>query len=374
MLHAVRSYALEQPCPEPPAGAAWIASARDSQVLSTVLSAISSAGWSLTDDLQSGLLAGSATSLRTEVELRAVAAALDPARVRWAALKGPVLGDVVYRRPGIRDYDDLDVLVDSRDLGRALHNLTDAGFELLDRNWTMISATMRGEISLLGRTGTVLDLHWHPINEPRIRRAFSVDVRSMLERREPVRIGGVTVPTLAAEDVVMTVALHAALSGGHRLKWLLDLHQALQWARRSPEEIAQRAEHHGLALVVGVMIDRVVDHLDPGLAPFSAAVAPRRAWRLLCAEVSKRHPPVAAELPRRTGRSMFAATRTGPASSTRALVTDRVASLRHRMTPLKDESELDRLRSPGGDDSDRDAWFAHAAGTGSGPATLTAGG
>ena len=361
MLAATRAFALNTRCPVPPMGSEWVDLADGAGVLTTVLAVSADAGHALTPELRTLRLGGGATSLRTAVELRTVTTALDAAGLRWVVLKGPVLAEVVYRQSSSRSYDDLDVLVHPADLGDALDALELAGFALLDRNWVMIADSARGEISLQGTTGTVIDLHWHPVNEAWKRRALDVDVVSMLERRIDVVIDGSPVPSLAPDDLVVYVALHASLSGGHRLKWLLDLQQAVRWSGCTPEQIAGRAEHHGLGLIVRTMLDRAAEYLDPGLSSFAATAGRDSAWVRLCRLVSQRALPLSGRPGHRSGHAVFGATRQTTATSAARFITDVAEGVLDRARGRDAVAEFTALQADVGTDIDRHRWLAASA-------------
>jgi hypothetical protein len=87
--------------------------------------------------------------LRTMADLTMLNRVLDGADIGWAVLKGPFLVEHAYKRVDVRSYTDLDVLVDRHRFGDVLDALEAAGASLSDRNWPMIAATQRGELSLV---------------------------------------------------------------------------------------------------------------------------------------------------------------------------------------------------------------------------------
>ena len=108
-----------------------------------------------------------ARQLLIATDLAFVAAALGDLGVPWAAFKGPVLAERLWSRPDLRQYVDLDVLVDRGRFGAVLDALLAAGAEMVDVNWTLIAEQTRAEVSLKLPNGTPLDLHWHVVNSRR---------------------------------------------------------------------------------------------------------------------------------------------------------------------------------------------------------------
>jgi hypothetical protein len=158
-------------------------------------------------------------------DLGVLAPEFENAGVRWAVSKGPVLADVVWPHPDMREYTDLDILVHPADFAMALRTLERLHFALVDRNWPEIHRLGRAELAMRGPSGLPLDLHWDIAVAPHDRRVFRADLPGMLERVRRVRLGnGVEVPALDATDTLLHVGIHAALSGANRLMWIADVH------------------------------------------------------------------------------------------------------------------------------------------------------
>ena len=160
-------------------------------------------------------------------DLTIAAEAFDHAGLPWLAFKGPVLAEHVYRRADLRSYGDLDLLVPPAQLGAAVDALERAGGQLLDRNWQMVLKHIRGQLHVLLPAGTTVDLHWDLLNDVPSRQVFPIAVNDLIARRNTVEIGTLAIPTLAVEDTVVHLALHACTSGGNRLIGYKDLEQAV---------------------------------------------------------------------------------------------------------------------------------------------------
>jgi hypothetical protein len=222
--------------------------------------------------------------LRTMADLAVVQRTLDAADVAWIVVKGPTLAEPVHGDVSLRGYSDLDVVVDPQRLGRALEALTAAGVTVVDRNWTLLRDALKGEIRCELPFGTTLDLHWHLLNDRPVREAFTIGIGGALERRVEVRVGDLAVPTLAPADTVVYVALHAVLSGAHRLVWLKDVERLLGTGSVSPGEVAHRARRWSAQLAVCAAVDRTEAAIDGWRGPRvlrRGLRPPDRAWRLV---------------------------------------------------------------------------------------------
>ena len=256
---------------------------------------LSTSGLAGTDDqfrtaLARAYQAAVASHLRTVAELGAIAPVLDAAGVPWAVVKGPVLSEAVYARPDLRDYVDLDLVVRPSGLGAALDALEDAGCVLLERNWRHLRSARPGEVALALPNGTRVDLHWHLLYHPSLRRQFSVPMDVILDRCRSVDIRGLAVRTLDPVDTVLALALHASLSGGHRLIWCKDIEQALRHELASWDDIVERSHAWRAARAVATMLLRARSALAvPVPDDVLAALAPRW-WRSLVRSTQKSYP------------------------------------------------------------------------------------
>lgn len=258
--------------------------------------------------------------LTTLADLRTLGGLLDGADVPWAVVKGPAAAATFWPAADMRDYRDLDVVVDPARFGEVLDLLVDAGAEQLDLNWGLVRRQMRAELTLVLPRGTLLDLHWHPVNEAPVRRRFDWPVGGLLERRVPVSLGSVTVPTFDPVDAALHMAYHAVVSGGYRLLWLADVAYSTAAVARSGDlgELARRAEEARLDVVVRVALDRVARVL--GTRPELEWTSRRGAlWRAGVRARDRRLGRAGAvtrgHLARGTGRLLVGSTRGSTAAS-----------------------------------------------------------
>lgn len=174
----------------------------------------------------------------------------------WLAVKGPVLAEAVYRRPDLRSYVDLDVVVSPNHFPAAVAALELAGCRVLDRNWRRLASERPGELRLVLPSGLLVDLHWHVLHQPRLRDAFSIDPFVVARRSCEVEIGGRCVRTLDPALTLVHLALHASLAGGDKLVWVMDLHQAVTNLETDWDAVVEVAQRTGAALPTAAMLDR----------------------------------------------------------------------------------------------------------------------
>jgi hypothetical protein len=230
--------------------------------------------------------------LRAIGNLRFLHDVLGEAEVPWLVVKGPTLGEPVHGDPLLRGYADLDAVVPAPHLRGAITALTAAGAELLDRNWTLLHAEMKGEVHLALPSGTELDLHWHLLNDRERRASFPIRMDELFERARTVKVGGLDVPTLDAADTVVYVALHSVLSGADRLIWLKDVERLLARTVAPLDAIGDRARRWNAELALAAVLSRVdgTIGLPPGGAELLSALPRHRLWTAISGPVWRVYP------------------------------------------------------------------------------------
>lgn len=180
--------------------------------------------------------------------------ALEAANIPWVALKGAVVGSF-YTEPNLRIFHDIDILVRGSDLGASLDALIEVGIEDINRNWANYLLHGVAETPLWAM-GMPIDLHWHLIAMAGLRRGTAVDVEAMIERRRRITIADAQVWAFSREDLLIHVCLHAALSGGTKLRWLIDVRELIRSESPDWDEVVRRARAVGTAAKIGQILDR----------------------------------------------------------------------------------------------------------------------
>lgn len=294
-------------------------------------------------------------------DLRALGELLDGAAVPWVVVKGPAAAATFWPAADMRDYRDLDVVVDPRRFGEVLDLLVDAGAHQLDLNWGLVRRQMRAELTLVLPRGTLLDLHWHPVNEAPVRRRFAWPVADLLERRVPVSLGSVTVPTLDPVDAALHMAYHAVVSGGYRLLWLADVAYSTAAVARAGrlDELVRRAEAARLDVVVRVALDRVARVLGDAVQPSwtrGRGALWRAGLRARDRRLGRGGAVVRGHLPQGTGRLVVGSTRGSTAASALTLGAGAAGHLWRAVARVQDPEE-NPLHQPDGDLAARDAYL-----------------
>ncbi len=185
---------------------------------------------------------------------------LDGEGIPWVAFKGPVIA-ARHRRPDLREFNDLDILVAGAHLASTLEALAAAGMPTPTRNWAGLAAHGVGELPL--EAGALwVDLHWHLVGLARDRQSIRLDPVAMLERRRWVDVGGRPVPTFDPADELIHLAVHAGLAGAQRVTWLADIAALVRSDGPDWDDLLARLPGTGVAQLVGQVLDRTARQLD----------------------------------------------------------------------------------------------------------------
>jgi len=198
---------------------------------------------------------------------------LDRAGIPWLVFKGPVLAEDVYERPDLRGYNDLDLLVPAEAFSATIEAFEHRGFAVLDRNWRLIREQLRGQLHV-GLRHTVADVHWHVVNRGRER--FNVQTTQLLDRARPLALNGIDVRTLEETDALLHLALHACLSGCHRLVWLADVDRWIQAHPPVWDDLIERSRSWNVGSSLAITLARVRRILGTPVPSRVLATLPQR--------------------------------------------------------------------------------------------------
>jgi hypothetical protein len=194
-------------------------------------------------------------ALRLAGDLVAAMNVLSAAGIPAVAFKGPALAIMLYGDPAQRQFSDIDVLIHRRDIPHAVAVLQARGFRsLLDYSPGQASTYMHAACEWLVRSpsGELLELHWQFV--PRYF-ALSVDFDELFQRATTITLAGTPIRTLAPEDQLLALAVHASKHEWERLCLAAEIAQSLhtgppiQW-----NTLLQRARGCGALRIVLVSL------------------------------------------------------------------------------------------------------------------------
>ena len=159
--------------------------------------------------------------------------------------KGPVLAAVLYGDLAMREFTDLDILVQQRHIPKAREILSKDGYRSNLGSTTFIPLDVNVEELRSASTGISLELHWQ--FSPR-RFVPSLSAEHVWNGIEPVVILGRKIWSFSPQDMFLFLATHGGKHCWSSLKWLCDLAEfirsnpALDWP-----SLFKRAEALGAA-------------------------------------------------------------------------------------------------------------------------------
>lgn len=286
--------------------------------------------------------------LASMLDLRFLHRTLDAAALPWLLLKGPSLTRV-HGAAMLRTYGDLDVLVHGAALRDVICALEGGGAQVFDRNWTLIRRAAKGEVHLELPSGSHLDLHWHLINDQDRRQAFTIPLEQLLDDAVDLDLDGTSARVLHPADEICYVALHALLSGAHRLVWLKDVERLLHHVAVPAGSIADRARSWGVALPLAMLLHRI-DRclgLPPAGRELLTLLPEGRAWQWVGQQVWQRVPATIDPSARSPARLVARSTRPTTGSSVGTLVRRSTGVWRPDRAPIDDEAGTLPSEHPG---------------------------
>ncbi|MBI2544212.1 MAG: nucleotidyltransferase family protein [Candidatus Rokubacteria bacterium] len=179
--------------------------------------------------LRAGWLGGRRQHLLGVEQLGRVLSVFEREGVVALALKGPALGEMLYRDPGLRPFTDLDLLVRPADAPRAISLLSALGYRHLDAGHSLpYELAWRHAAPFVGPEDRPdrlpIDLHWGLLDAPGIAPAPPIDHREIWERAVKVNAWEPPARGLCPEDLLIYLAVHWALHHAFSgLIWGLDL-------------------------------------------------------------------------------------------------------------------------------------------------------
>jgi len=188
-------------------------------------------------------------------ELFSVMDSLSAAGIQAVPFKGPTLAAMAQGDLILRQFCDLDIMVRPRDWPRAKRALLDAGFtakhKLTPREERAYVASACDFTFHHGSVRNVLEIHWDFV--PRFF-AIRIPLRQLMARATTAELCGRRVPTLAAEDLLLCLAVHGAKHAWSRLCWLSDIAHLIYRADLDQDTVRRRAERWRIARIVKIAL------------------------------------------------------------------------------------------------------------------------
>jgi Uncharacterised nucleotidyltransferase len=250
-----------------------------------------SRGLDVPERVRSSQIEASVSRMTALHDLDFMRQALAAREIEFLVFKGQVLTTLVSGDEWERPTLDLDVLVRGAELEEAVDLLVTGGAVHLDRNWPRMRDDVLGELHLVLPSGTALDLHWHLLVRSSTRSSFAPDHIALFANSRTVDLDGTVVRTFGSAETLVYSCLHGAISGGHRMVWLVDIERLITNDRPDWDEVVRVATTWRCELVVGAMLLRTRAEL--GLVvpqTVTEQLVPSRGMRRVLSAVDRGRP------------------------------------------------------------------------------------
>jgi len=194
-------------------------------------------------------------TLRFSAELVRIARHFADRGIETLAHKGPVLAQKLYADPAMRQFGDLDLLIRGRDVPRAKPALAElgytAGIQLSRAQENFYLRSGYEYVFGVGAEPNLLELQWQIV--PRF---YSIDFEmdALFARSVESEIDGFPLRSLASEDLMLALCVHAAKHEWSQLGMLRDIATlaatGLDWT-----DVVAEARRLGIARLLGISLN-----------------------------------------------------------------------------------------------------------------------
>jgi hypothetical protein len=143
------------------------------------------------------------------------------------SFKGPVLSSLAYGDILLRQYADLDILINEKDLYDVAQLLLDNGY-FTDVDISVLKnkiyLNIDNDFSFFTKSGIHIELHWKLFRE---KIGLNIEFASYVNDKNEVYIHKQKIKTLANEALLVYLCIHGSKHAWERLEWINDIHMLL---------------------------------------------------------------------------------------------------------------------------------------------------
>ena len=180
---------------------------------------------------------------------------LSQAGIEFIPYKGLALAETVYGDIALRQSGDIDLLIHTTDLKRIREAVGDLGYTphlRLSEDEEEAYLKSGYECAFDSNAGrNLLEVQW--AIQPHFY-AVDLDLEGLFRRAQTVKVAGLDVKSLAAEDLFVVLALHAAKHVWGRLIWLCDLARISKLPTLNWKWIGDQAQEMGVVRILRVTL------------------------------------------------------------------------------------------------------------------------
>lgn len=161
--------------------------------------------------------------------------------IGYITLKGPLLGHYIYGDPGLRNFHDLDILINVLDFDKAYALLCKAGYknnDFADMTEKQKRFTLKNghHISMSNSSSLIVELHW------RAYEYYDLSYNQLWDNKSEITFLNKKFYILNETDNLIYLIIHGSKHGFMRLKWLIDIRDIFQKETTNMSKLYKRAD------------------------------------------------------------------------------------------------------------------------------------
>ena len=180
----------------------------------------------LEEKLRKETLWNYARNIRLFKDLDIVLQRMNDEKIPTIVLKGVFLAETVYRNPGLRPLNDIDLLIKTADLERAIELLKTLGYIPERPFWAKVDFDYHFHAPIMSKGETHIELHWNLTQTPKIPNEY---IENMWTRAEGFIFQKTPTQSLNICDLILHIIIHCAYGHYYFFQFLslVDLYEVL---------------------------------------------------------------------------------------------------------------------------------------------------
>jgi len=156
------------------------------------------------------------------MELIKVMQLLETNAIKAIAFKGPALSQMAYGDVVSRQYVDLDILVDEKDLLQAVNLLKTHGYTLDEALFQKIinAPSTFHDVTLTAQNAVEIELHWQLFSHEY---QTNIDTLNIKENLYTIQLFNQKLQSFQKEVLILYLSIHGAKHNWERIEWLVDI-------------------------------------------------------------------------------------------------------------------------------------------------------
>lgn len=169
------------------------------------------------------------------------------ANIKNIILKGPYLAENIYPRPEMRAYDDIDVLVQKKNVERCKEIISQLGYEQIGDKGGLFEKQGRAQYHFR-KSNKEMDLHWEPINNKWYPNVSSFFEEHIWQEARQINFKNATTWELSPEVLLTYQCIHLSIHHKfEKLIWFKDVDVVLRAAKIDWSSFIKKVKKYNLA-------------------------------------------------------------------------------------------------------------------------------